>query len=197
MEAGRQLTLGAIIAAVHAVLTILFIGVWFRHQSGWSEQTIMGVNHRILSVTIAIIATALMQEPSAFCGTAEFQPTMANKNQPPGKAPEGMVWIPGGEFSMGAAVNGEGSHETPMASNDSQPVHRVYVDGFLMDATLVTNAQFEKFVRATGYVTIAERTPTKEEFPTAPEEILWRAQSYLRRRITKFRSTIIINGEAT
>jgi formylglycine-generating enzyme required for sulfatase activity len=69
---------------------------------------------------------ALLQEPSAFCGTAEFQPTMANKNQPPGKAPEGMVWIPGGEFSMGAAVNGAGSHEMPMASNDSQPVHRVY-----------------------------------------------------------------------
>ena len=42
-----------------------------------------------------------------------------------------MVWIPGGEFSMGAAVGGEGSHAMPMASNDSQPVHRVYVDGFL------------------------------------------------------------------
>ena len=41
-----------------------------------------------------------------------------------------------------------------------------------MDATAVTNAQFEKFVKATGYVTIAERTPTKEEFPTAPEENL-------------------------
>ena len=60
----------------------------------------------------------------------------------------------------------------PMASNDSQPVHRVYVDAFWMDATPVTNAQFEKFVRATNYVTIAERTPTKEEFPTAPEENL-------------------------
>jgi formylglycine-generating enzyme required for sulfatase activity len=41
-----------------------------------------------------------------------------------------------------------------------------------MDATPVTNAQFEKFVKATNYVTIAERTPTKEEFPTAPEENL-------------------------
>jgi formylglycine-generating enzyme required for sulfatase activity len=88
------------------------------------------------------------------------------------KAPDGMVWIPGGEFSMGAIMNGEGSHAMPMASNDSQPVHRVYVDGFWMDATPVTNAQFEKFVKATNYVTIAERTPTKEEFPTAPEENL-------------------------
>src|SRR5215467_2697849 len=101
-----------------------------------------------------------------------FESTIPNKKSPPGKAPEGMVWIPGGEFSMGAAVNGAGSHEMPMASNDSEPVHRVYVDAFWMDAIPVTNAQFEKFVRATGYVTIAERTPTKEEFPTAPEENL-------------------------
>src|SRR5437762_14339296 len=101
-----------------------------------------------------------------------FAPTIPNKMPAPGSAPAGMVWIPGGEFSMGAAVNGEGSHEMPMASNDSGPVHRVRVDGFWMDATAVTNEQFEKFVKATGYVTIAERTPTKEEFPTAPAENL-------------------------
>ena len=83
-----------------------------------------------------------------------------------------MVWIPGGEFSMGAVMNGNGSSETPMASNDAEPVHRVFVDGFWMDKTTVTNEEFEKFVRATGYVTIAERTPTKEEFPTAPAENL-------------------------
>ena len=87
-------------------------------------------------VLFAIIA---LTEASAFCGTAEFQPTVANKNRPSGKAPQGMVWIPGGEFSMGAAVNGEGSHEMPMASNDAGPVHRVRVDGFWMDATAVTN----------------------------------------------------------
>ena len=122
--------------------------------------------------TLVLCAIIVLTEASAFCGTAEFQPTVANKNSPAGKAPEGMVWIPGGEFSMGAAVGGEGSHAMPMASNDSQPVHRVYVDAFWMDATPVTNAQFEKFVRATNYVTIAERTPSKEEFPTAPEENL-------------------------
>jgi formylglycine-generating enzyme required for sulfatase activity len=83
-----------------------------------------------------------------------------------------MVWIPGGEFSMGAVVNGEGSHEMPMTSNDAGPVHRVRVDGFWMDVTPVTNEQFEKCVKATGYVTIAERTPTREEFPTAPAENL-------------------------
>ena len=104
--------------------------------------------------------------------TSGFAPTRVNDAKPRSPAPEGMVWIPGGEFSMGAAVNGEGSHEMPMASNDSGPIHRVRVNGFWMDATAVTNEQFEKFVKATGYVTIAERTPTKEEFPTAPAENL-------------------------
>src|SRR5437879_8920317 len=113
---------------------------------------------------------ALARRDNAQAGSTTAAPTRSNKTRAPDKAPEGMVWVPGGEFSMGAVVNGEGSHEMPMASNDSQPVHRVYVDGFWMDATPVTNAQFEKFIRATGYVTIAERTPTKEEFPTAHEE---------------------------
>src|SRR6266704_4239757 len=122
-------------------------------------------------LAILVVAALLIYRP-AFCGTADFAATVANKNSAPGKAPNGMVWIPGGEFSVGAAMNGEGSHEMPMASNDAGPVHRVRVDGFWMDATPVTNEQLEKFVRATGYVTIAERTPTKEEFPTAPAENL-------------------------
>jgi len=50
-----------------------------------------------------------------------------------------------------------------MASNDAEPIHRVRVDGLWIDETVVTNEQFAKFVAATGYVTIAERTPTKEE----------------------------------
>jgi formylglycine-generating enzyme required for sulfatase activity len=41
---------------------------------------------------------------------------------------------------------------------DARPIHRVHVDGFWMDRTEVTNAQFARFVAATGYVTVAERT---------------------------------------
>jgi formylglycine-generating enzyme required for sulfatase activity len=59
-----------------------------------------------------------------------------------------MVWIPGGTFWMG-------SNEF----DDAKPVHKVYVDGYWMDKTEVTNAQFEKFVKATGYVTVAEKPP--------------------------------------
>ncbi len=59
------------------------------------------------------------------------------------------------------------------ATTDSRPVHRVYVDGFFMDRTDVTNAQFAEFVKATGYITIAEKTPTQAEFPGAPPENLY------------------------
>jgi formylglycine-generating enzyme required for sulfatase activity len=83
-----------------------------------------------------------------------------------------MVWIPGGEFSMGSEDPRGSLCGGPDAMGDARPIHRVYVDGFWMDATEVTNAQFHKFVKATGYVTIAERKPTQEEFPTAPPENL-------------------------
>ena len=58
------------------------------------------------------------------------------------------------------------------ATTDSRPVHRVFVDGFWMDETEVTNEQFARFVKATGYVTVAERTPRAEDFPGAPPESL-------------------------
>jgi formylglycine-generating enzyme required for sulfatase activity len=105
-------------------------------------------------------------------GAANFAPTIPNKSEPPGPAPDGMVWIPGGEFSMGNEDPRGGVCGGPDGMNDARPIHRVYVDGFWMDKTEVTNAQFEAFAKATGYVTIAERAPTKEEFPTAPPENL-------------------------
>jgi formylglycine-generating enzyme required for sulfatase activity len=83
-----------------------------------------------------------------------------------------MVWIPGGEFSMGSDVASESLCGMPGVTRDAVPVHRVYVDGFWMDKTDVTNEKFQEFANATGYVTIAERAPTKEEFPTAPPENL-------------------------
>ena len=73
---------------------------------------------------------------------------------------------------MGSTAETESLCGMPGLTRDALPVHRVFVDGFWMDATEVTNEQFEKFVRATGYITIAERAPTKEEFPTAPPENL-------------------------
>jgi len=103
---------------------------------------------------------------------ASFQPTIENAKGVSGKAPAGMVWIPGGEFSMGAAESPDMNMVGMEATTDSRPIHRVYVDGFWMDQTEVTNEQFATFVTATGYVTIAERTPRAEDFPGAPPENL-------------------------
>jgi formylglycine-generating enzyme required for sulfatase activity len=107
-------------------------------------------------------------------GASRFEPTIENRQASPrGPIPDGMVWIPGGEFSMGAQDPRAMSDTIGMqATRDSRPVHRVYVDGFWMDKTEVTNAQFAAFVRATRYVTLAERTPRAEDYPGAPPENL-------------------------
>ena len=104
--------------------------------------------------------------------SSSFQASEIGSVEAPGPAPEGMVWIPGGQFSMGSADPRElfcGGRE---AMDDARPIHRVAVDGFWMDATEVTNDQFAKFVEATGYVTVAERVPLAEEFPGVPTENL-------------------------
>ena len=103
---------------------------------------------------------------------AGFAPTIPNQAQAPAPAPAGMVWIPGGEFSMGSDAADESLCGIAGVTRDAVPIHRVYVDAFWMDATEVTNEQFQKFVAATGYVTVAETKPTREEFPTAPPENL-------------------------
>ena len=102
------------------------------------------------------IALILVASP-IFAQKAD-SPALASNAQsrtlPRGPAPEGMVWIPGGEFSMGSDGKSDGvSCCSPATVADALPIHRVYVDGFWMDATDVTNAEFEKFVKATGYVT--------------------------------------------
>ncbi|HEY9046119.1 MAG TPA: formylglycine-generating enzyme family protein [Ohtaekwangia sp.] len=86
--------------------------------------------------------------------------------------PAGMVWIPGGEFTMGTDAQDAYEHE--------RPAHGVRVKGFWMDETEVTNEQFRQFVEATQYVTIAERIPSWEELskqlppgtPKPPDSVL-------------------------
>ena len=67
----------------------------------------------------------------------------------PGVNQPGMVWVPGGEFTMGT--------DDPQAAPAERPPHRVRLDGFWMDVTEVTNDEFRRFVEATGYTTTAER----------------------------------------
>ena len=75
---------------------------------------------------------------------------------------KGMVAVEGGSFLMGS------DDFYP----EERPVHRVSVDGFLMDDHPVTVAEFRRFVKETGYVTLAERAPVAEHYPDADPDLL-------------------------
>ena len=91
-------------------------------------------------------------------------PSRRSTTMPPSGAPTppGMVWIPGGDFLMGS----EDFYP------EERPIRRVTVDGFWMDANPVTATEFRRFVRATKYVTVAERPLDPADYPGAIEELL-------------------------
>ena len=62
------------------------------------------------------------------------------------RAGSDMVHVAGGSFTMGANDG----------ATDEQPLHDVRVNAFWMDRTEVTNAEFARFVKVTGYITTAE-----------------------------------------
>jgi formylglycine-generating enzyme required for sulfatase activity len=74
----------------------------------------------------------------------------------------GMVWVPGGRFRMGS------DRHYP----EEAPARYVAVDGFWMDRTPVTNREFARFVKATGWVTLAEERPDPAQYPGALPEML-------------------------
>jgi formylglycine-generating enzyme len=83
--------------------------------------------------------------------------------RPPGSPPaKDMVWIPAGTFLMGSAD----------FYPEERPVHEVSVDGFWMDEHPVTAAEFRRFVKATGHVTVAEQAPEPADYPDADPELL-------------------------
>ncbi len=108
------------------------------------------------------------------------------KMEAPQKAtPQVMVWIPAGEFWMGGPPADNDTSRAAHAAGDkpicpglmkgfpdAQPGHKVYVDGFFMDASEVTNAQYAAFVKATGYKTVAERPLNPKDFPGADPALL-------------------------
>lgn len=93
-----------------------------------------------------ILSTAILSG----CLDVKNSPTATD-----GKAPQGMRYVPVGEFRMGSDELDVYPHE--------RPSHVVKVDAFWMDETEVTNAEYKKFVEATGYITVAERKPDWEE----------------------------------
>src|ERR1700756_5808134 len=108
----------------------------------------------------AVVATLLSGALIAICcapltkGDSEVRAARSSNGNNTA-APPGMVWIHGGEFTMGT--------DDVRSFPNERPAHRVHVGGFWIDEHDVTNAEFAKFVEATGYVTTAERKPDWDE----------------------------------
>lgn len=98
----------------------------------------------ITGTSLLIITAVLIIHFSSFFFSANSKDT-----------PKDMVWIPDGEFTMGT--------NDPRSMPNERPAHTVKVDGFWIDEHPVTNAEFEKFVKKTGYVTTAEQKPDWEQ----------------------------------
>lgn len=85
---------------------------------------------------------------------------------------QNFVWVPGGSFTMGTNDDSAYDHE--------RPAHDVFVDGFYISQTEITNQKYKEFVDATGYKTVAERKPTWSELkenlpegtPPIPDSLL-------------------------
>ncbi len=148
----HQRTLMARVAcAVLALMLMLGLGAIQRAMADDGDATCCGLPGRA-----GAVAGGIAQATDA-ARANDASPSNSTSTKPTDKSdrPPGMVWIPGGEFSMGSTDS--------LARPDEKPVHRVRVDGFWMDETEVTNAQFAQFVKATGYVTVAQRPVDWEE----------------------------------
>lgn len=108
------------------------------------------MNRIILGLVLAASMGAMAQETNMSCCAG-----LPSRFGMAPQGPEGMVWIPGGEFTMG--WTGQFSRA------DEKPLHQVKLDGYWISRTPVTNAEFKKFVDATGYVTTAEKKPEMAE----------------------------------
>jgi len=75
---------------------------------------------------------------------------------------KGMCLVPGGSFLMGSAD----------FYPEERPLRQVEVADLWVDEHPVTNAQFRRFVRDSGHVTVAERAPDPDDFPDADPDLL-------------------------
>ena len=138
----------------------------------------MEIAHKIFLTAVCLgLITCTSSRETETDNLSEAKPQSNTKIHPavePEDGPPGMIWIPGGQFTMGALNNDDQARE------DELPAHEVIVDGFWIDETEVTNSSFEAFVDATGYVTTAEIPPDWEEMkkqlppgtPKPPDSVL-------------------------
>ncbi|MEM7673163.1 MAG: formylglycine-generating enzyme family protein, partial [Verrucomicrobiota bacterium] len=135
----------------------------------------------VLAANALLFTACQGDDPMESAQAPEAQREMEPDDLSQFEAPEGMVLIPGGSFMMGGDAGemggGSNSHQT------SYPIKDVYVDAFWMDATEVTNRQFQEFVDATGYLTFAER-PMAEAVVTEYKQLAEVNIANMRRELT-------------
>ncbi len=136
-----------------AVPVVLLGGFWFFSKSGPIDDA--------PPLSVAPRDGAAQTEQQLVAAATDDTPLVVA--EPEVTRPRGMAWVPGQTFQMGS--NGE--------QTDEQPIHPVTLDGYWIDATEVTVAEFKRFVDATGYVTVAEKTPKREDLAgQVPDEAL-------------------------
>ena len=140
------------------ILAITLIGVGF---GSWLALNRESADNRARNRPPGALGHVVPGQPKAngIVTEADLTPMPKQAGQQTSPATTGstndMVWIPSGTFWMGSD-NGQ---------DDEKPPHQVTIDGFWMDKTEVTNEKFEEFVRATSYVTVAERKLDAKDFP--------------------------------
>ena len=107
-------------------------------------------------------ATLLLGGGLAWADTDPARPCASYAGLPTEGEKSGMVWIAGGSFTMGSDA----------FRPEEAPEREVRVKGFWIDRHEVTNAQFRRFVEATGYVTLAERGLDPAAHPGLPPQLL-------------------------
>jgi formylglycine-generating enzyme required for sulfatase activity len=158
---GFLLFLGFLILAAGGALT----AGWFLHGESPRESAPFRTPGGCGGCRSELVGDERLPDPTdgVVKDAGSVEATEVRDVPPPGAAPEGMVWVPPGKFSMGSDYQPFG---------DARPIHTVELDGFWMDRAPVTNEQFAAFVHATGYVTVAERKPDPKDFPGVPAEKL-------------------------
>jgi len=146
---------------LYLILFIAFIGIQSSCNQPQRQKEENGMHHstdqheHVLDDSVAVcVSDGLPSRSAAIAQSGSTIEAIGSDNS-------NMIWIKSGVFSMGSD-----------AFPDAQPVHEVSLDGFWIDEHEVTNAQFARFVEATGYQTVAERTLDPKDFPNVPLDLL-------------------------
>lgn len=136
---------------IHSLITGVLLSVFY---SGFAQE------NKVVAV-VSVTSCEAMCKANTSKKSLLLQSVSKKVKENKTTSTDGMVWVEGGDFNMG-------TEDYP----DAKPVHKVSVKGYWIDEHEVTNAQFAAFVKATNYVTIAERPLDPKDYPGVPLENL-------------------------